>query len=286
MKKNLFAALLVLCGLIVAQTTARKAVVTTHEGTVQEVTIVSESSDSIQIQVLNSVLSMPKSSIRNITYPESGVTLEKIDQKLDTVITMQKNTYAAIKNNPLGSKKYGFEVNLPRLLYIKDEFFSATGTFSLFGVDRKAEIAFPFYYDKTKYVSEENKPSRSLQVFTLDCQYRYFLNFFDNVQNGFYISGGARYANLHGTLGEDDQLLNWNNNTEEPKNDSENKFGLGFGFGYRVFSKKGFYWGFSFTAGRYITGKSNRFTGSFFTLNDDDDEMYYDLELLKFGWAF
>jgi len=285
MKKNLLAALLVLCGLIVAQTTGRKAVVTTHEGTVQEVTIVDESSDSIRIKVLNSVISMPKSGIRNITYPESGVTLEKMDQKLDTVITMQKSTYAVLKNNPLGSKKYGFEVNLPRLLFIKDEFFSATGTFSLFGVDRKAEIAFPFYYDKTKYVNDENKPSRSLQVFTLDCQYRYFLNFFDNVQNGFYISGGARYANLHGTLGEDDQLLNWYDNTNEHKIDSENKFGLGFGFGYRVFSKRGLYWGFSFTTGRYLTGNNNRFTGSFFTL-DDDDEMYYDFELLKFGWAF
>jgi len=64
---------------------------------------------------------------------------------------------------------------------------------------------------------------------------------------------------------------------------NENKFG--FGFGYRVFSKKGLYWGFSFTAGRYVTGKSNRFTGGFLTL-DDDDEQYYDFELLKFGWAF
>jgi len=284
MKKNLLAALLVLCGLIVAQTTGRKAVVTTNEGTVQEVTIVDESSDSIRIKVLNSVISMPKSGIRNITYPESGVTLEKVDQKLDTVITMQKNTYAALKNNPLGSKKYGFEVNLPRLLYIKDEYFSATGTFSLFGIDRKAEIAFPFYYGKNKNGSDENNTARSLQVFTLDCQYRYFLNFFDNVQNGFWISGGARYANLHGTLGEDDNLFDWGINGDGKK-DTENKLGLGFGFGYRVFSKKGLYWGFSFTAGRYVTGKSNRFTGGFLTL-DDDDEQYYDFELLKFGWAF
>ena len=60
------------------------------------------------------------------------------------------------------------------------------------------------------------------------------------------------------------------------------KFGIGFGIGYRYFSRSGLYWGTSLTVGRYFTGTNKMIAG------DDilDWEGYVDIELLKFGIAF
>jgi hypothetical protein len=91
---------------------------------------------------------------------------------------------------------------------------------------------------------------------TQDIHYRYFLG---NTQNGFYLSDFAR--------------------------DTETKLGLGVGLGYRFFSYKGLYWGASLNVGRYLIGERDRFRGSFFGL-DADNESIIDVDLLMFGWAF
>lgn len=190
--------------------------------------------------------------------------------KIDSIYSLEKKIYREVKNEPLADKKFGVEFNFVRLL-LMNEAFSLSGSFSVFNVNRHAELAFPVYY-------QHPKNSADLTEFTLDCHYRYFLG---RYQNGFYLSAFTRYAYLNGTLG-DNELF------ESPSpgiKDTEHKLGIGVGLGYRIFSYKGLYWGTSLSFGRYIIGQSKKFAGDFLSL-DDDEEYILDVELLKFGFAF
>lgn len=189
--------------------------------------------------------------------------------KIDSIYNFQKKMYSESKNSPLAGKTVGVELNLFRVLLV-DEMPTASGSVTLFNVDRHAEISFPFYF-------QGQKKSTDLIEFTLDCHYRYFLG---NTQNGFYLSGFARYAYLKGRLGEDYLF-----GAPAGSISDENKVGVGVGLGYRKFSYRGLYWGASFSFGRYVVGENNKFASSFFSL-DDDSEYILDVELLKFGWAF
>ena len=196
--------------------------------------------------------------------------------KIDSIFALQKKMYSEIKNEPLKNKKYGVELNLFRLLTMaSNSSYSISGSFSLFNIDRKAEIAFPFFYQK----SPTEKMFASPNSLTLDCHYRYFLG---NTQNGFYMSAFTRYANLNGITGANYSLLT--NEATGPR-ETENKLGLGIGLGYRYFSYKGFYWGSSLSVGRYLFGHNDKFASGF-SLSNDDGEYIIDMELLKFGWAF
>lgn len=189
--------------------------------------------------------------------------------KIDSIYRLQQKMYSEQKNNPLYDKTYGIEANLFRLILLDN--FSFSGGFSYFDKKHNAEIAFPIYY-------QNPKKSTDLTALTVDCHYRYFLG---NTLNGFYISGFTRLAQLNGTLGYND-LFGDDTPTEKG---SETKIGLGFGLGYRIFSYRGLYWGSSFSIGRYVIGKNDKFHGGFLSY-DDDDEYIFDLELFKFGWAF
>jgi hypothetical protein len=195
-----------------------------------------------------------------------------VNAKIDSIYQLQKKIYAEIKNQPLINKKVGIEFNFVRLLLIEDAF-TLSGGLSFFSVNRQAEIAFPIYYCNPK-------DPKDLKEWTIDCHYRYFLG---NTQNGFYLSGFTRYAHLSGYAGNNDDLL-WEGSTDGQKL-SEDKIGIGVGIGYRKFSYKGLYWGFSFSFGKFITGEQNKFFGKFLAL-DDDAKYIYDCEILKFGWAF
>ncbi len=191
--------------------------------------------------------------------------------KIDSIYSLEKKIYREVKNEPLAHKKFGIEVNVLRLLLL-DKAFTFSGSFSLFNVDRHAEIAFPVYY-------QNPKNSADLTEFTLDCHYRYFLG---RYQNGFYLSAFTRYAYLKGTLGDNDLF---NSPLPGAPKDTEHKLGIGIGLGYRIFSYRGLYWGTSLSFGRYFIGKNSRFAGDFLAL-DDDEEFILDVELLKFGFAF
>jgi hypothetical protein len=193
--------------------------------------------------------------------------------KIDTIYNIQKKIYKESKNEPLAGKKFGVELNLFRILLI-DKAVTLSGTFSIFNVNKQVEIAFPVYFDRP-----ENK--YDLRTFTIDCHYRYFLG---NTLNGFYLSGFVRYANLNGYEGNNGLDIFGNQNLIG-KSISENKIGIGFGLGVRKFSYKGLYWGVSVSFGRYFIGENNRFRGGFLTL-DDDEKFIFDIECLKFGWAF
>lgn len=195
-----------------------------------------------------------------------------IDQKIDSIYVKQKEIYQTIKNEPLGDKKYGIEINIFRLLGYRNDHYSFSGGFSLFDIDRNAEIAFPIFYSNT--VNDEEY----IRQFTLDCHYRYFLG---NTQKGFYISGFIRYANIRGYLGS--WLDCWYYEVNEI--DTENKIGIGIGIGFRTFSHKGFYWGTSLNLGGYYIGENCKFRGHGLWY-DNDEEVIIIFEILKFGWAF
>jgi hypothetical protein len=192
--------------------------------------------------------------------------------KIDSILTLQKKMYGESKNAPLTDKNFGIELNIFRLL-LMDKAVSLSGSFSIFSVNRHAEIAFPVYF------SNPDDPM-DLSDLTVDCHYRYFLG---NTQNGMYLSGFARFAHLDGYPG--DNSLYHSEGTAAENRIIENKIGAGVGIGYRKFSYKGLYWGASLNLGRYFFGKNDRFYGSSLSY-DDDNEIIIDVEFLKFGWAF
>ena len=191
--------------------------------------------------------------------------------KIDSIYLLQKKMYQETRRTPLADKKFGVELNIFRLLAIEKSV-SLSGGFSLFSVNRDAEISFPIFF------SNPGDP-KDLKEFTIDCHFRYFLG---NTQDGFYISTFARYAHLEGYKGTNDLIFD-NNRFKEKR--VENKLGIGVGIGYRIFSYKGFYWGTSTSFGRFFVGDNNQFYGSFLAL-DDDEKFIFDFELLKFGYAF
>jgi hypothetical protein len=192
--------------------------------------------------------------------------------KIDSILMLQKKMYGETKNEPLAGRKFGVELNIFRLL-LMDKALSLSGSFSLFGANRHAEVAFPVYY------SNPDDPM-DLNDLTVDCHYRYFLG---NTQNGMYLSGFARFAHLDGYPGDNDPFDS--DGSAAGGRILEDKIGAGVGIGYRRFSYKGLYWGASLNLGRYFIGKNDRFYGSLLSY-DDDNEIIVDIEFLKFGWAF
>ncbi len=199
------------------------------------------------------------------------------EAKIDSVYQLQKQIYREIRNEPLAGKKLGVEFNFIRALIIEEDV-TLSGGFSLFDVDHNAEIAFPFYYANPG-------DWKNLYEITLDCHYRYFLG---NTRNGFYLSGFTRFAYLEG-YEEQSQVPFWDEPELAEIRTSQIKIGIGVGLGYRKFSYKGLYWGCSFSFGRYLAGRNNIFFSDWDNIasfNNDDGKYIFDIELLKFGWAF
>ena len=214
-------------------------------------------------------------------YTNSNITSINITQKGNSK-ELSRN-YETVKDNPLADKKWGIEINLIRLLFIhigQDEFnYTFSGGVSLFNINRHVELAFPIFYYHIKN-EVDNEYEESLRQFTLDCHYRRFLG---KTQKGFYISGFIRYANIRGT-----KENGWYNGYEELNLSTENKIGIGFGFGYRIFSEMGLYWGVSLNIGIYLIGENYIFDEDPlpFVYPFDDSIIIFNCELLKFGWAF
>ncbi len=135
--------------------------------------------------------------------------------------------------------------------------------------DRGAEVSFPF-----QILNEENN-----QNFTLDMHYRKFLG---EAQKGFYLSGFGRYGYL-----SQKYLSSETATFLENKNFTDSRFGIGVGIGYRIYSKSGLYWGTSFNIGRYLIyaePADDLFQGLGFL--SGLGKGIFDIELLKFGYAF
>ena len=199
------------------------------------------------------------------------------DVKIDLINNLQKEAFMALKNEPLRGKSFGIEINPFRpLAWNKKKSFS--GGFSLFSVDRNAELVFPVFY---------SKPQRkySMSTFTFGFHYRRFIG---NSQDGTYLSLFIRYAYLEGV-----RVKPYSYYTESDLKDRAhvNKLGIGIGFGYRKFSHVGIYWGVGFCLGWYIFGKSDIFRHEDIFVDpssfiNNDMALIIELKLLKIGWAF
>lgn len=188
---------------------------------------------------------------------------DQVNERLEQVLENQRIMMERLAPDPLKGRHFGVEFNLPRAL-LYDEFHSLSGGVSLFPPGLNAEIAFPVFYGR----SDTDPGPPHVTTWLVDAHYRYFLA---ETRHGFYISGFVRYAHLSGTL------------ERQPGDGTVSKLGLGCGIGYRVFSKRGPYWGTSLSLGRYVLGRNDRFAGDDF---GDDMAAIVDVELLKFGWAF
>lgn len=170
---------------------------------------------------------------------------------------------------PLEGKRFGVEINIPRLLVYSDSWQSASGTFSWFDYDNKAEIALP--WEIAKYKKIDYDPAEiHIDVVDVDLHYRKFLG---KELGGFYLSGFGRVSYLNGILDQEDTYK------------KTTKVGFGVGLGYRLFPKnQRFYWGAGLIVGRYVTGKHNIYRHIDFIL--EDSSVIVDVEFLKFGYAF
>ena len=205
-------------------------------------------------------------------------------QKLDSLMAGQQRVINAVADEPLAGKNFGIEVNPFRLLALGiGSDFAASGSVSLFNVSRSAEIAIPLLYkhNSTKAIQDLRAKSE-FNLVTADVHYRQFLG---HSQNGFYLSGFGRLANLNGNRNTDRSNLLFDFDTASSANLSVTKFGVGVGLGYRIFSHRGIYWGTGMSFGRYLGGKSDQFRSASGFI-DDDAEIIFDVEFLKFGWAF
>lgn len=197
--------------------------------------------------------------------------LTQLELKLDQALNNQTEIKDKVSNNPLGDRAYGVEVNFLRFLFTD----TLSGTVSYFDHDNQAEWAFPIYFERYQ---EDWEPKSITYVATLDVAYRQFLG--DTV-NGFYLSGFSRATYIKGPV-SDYYWNDYSKSTTVTKYDRELKFGVGVGIGYRIFSKKRYYWGTSLSLGKYLIGENYKYDHAIV----DDLGVIFDIELLKFGYAF
>ncbi len=207
--------------------------------------------------------------------------IDTVLQNQRTMLQMQQQILGAVQPPPpLAGKSAGIELNLARLLVsTASDYFTLSGTVSLFSVLRSGEIAFPFFYQsgtgKMKDSFNGTPFEVPLTLLNLDVTYRHFLG---KVQDGFYFSVGARYTYIKGLEGAD--LIVFSVNQGGPESSTQ-RLGAYFGLGYRYFTQSGFYWGTSLIYGRYFGGERD-----YLEVLWDDGKIILDVELLKFGYAF
>lgn len=202
--------------------------------------------------------------------------------KLDTVIRYQKemskqegeiyNEVVRYKD-PLENKRFGIEFNPAYFLVSSSQsYLVLSGGFSLFDIDRHAEITCPIFFQ-----SGTPKKEHDLTLWNQDLIYRRFLG---QHQDGFYISGGLRFTHIRGEQSDFSIFgigIGSSSNTI-----TTDKLGAMFGIGYRYFSSSGLYWGVSVVYGAYFSADERSISG----VTLDDTKTILDLELLKFGYAF
>jgi hypothetical protein len=193
------------------------------------------------------------------------------DEKIDRIAGQVDELHEVVVRSPLEGKNWGVEINPIYLLFV-DKGIGLTAGVSNFSWTRKAEIAFPIIYEKQDDLGGGS-------ALTIDAHYRRFLS---GRQRGFYISGFGRYQ--HANYRSISYCVIDGGCPEEEK--TLDRGGVGFGIGYRIFSRMGLYWGTSLSLGRYIVGGK---------VEDNElpnvpslwfKDVIFDVELLKIGFAF
>lgn len=216
-------------------------------------------------------------SIQSVAQTEQE---QKIQAKLDSLILMQKQLKSMQQDiynstvyvDPLKDKRFGIEVN--PMSFFAGNF---TAGLQLFDLDRTAEFSIPIsYYHPIKFFDSTDDEYE----FSVDLQYRKFPG---EHQNGFWFGGGVRYT-LANELVRDSKYINsgYGYGYYDYTSHLEKKsyFGIMTGIGYRYYTQSGFYWGCSFSAGRYFNVHESTEDYNYRT------PYFYDLELLKIGFTF
>jgi hypothetical protein len=197
-------------------------------------------------------------------------------------VMMRQDSITAAPNKPTGlvtslppaNKTMGVEWSPVRLLVgTTDDSYKTQilGGVSLFSIDRRAEIAFPFLYMFGKL---DDVPAK---IVNFDVTYR---RFFKKQQKGFYYSAGLRYNFLQGAVASKD-LLNKQGHTNEQL--TQSRAGIYLGIGFRHFFKNGLYWGTSFILGLYSNKVDPRF---YFGHDLPPMDFIGAMDIGKFGYAF
>ncbi|MBN2366256.1 MAG: hypothetical protein EH225_09795 [Calditrichaeota bacterium] len=139
-----------------------------------------------------------------------------------------------------------------------------SGEVNLWNVSRSAEINIPFQYVKNPFVFDDENEDWDLRYYTIGVYYRYF---FSQKQEGFFAQAGWQYAGASVKEGGQEATGSLNS--------------ILFGFGYRLISDGGLFWGCGLSVGR-AWGKVEA---------PDGDEVQgsglnIDIDLLKFGYAW
>lgn len=219
----------------------------------------------------------------NTASPASdGQVLQRVDGKLDRVLENSEQERRAYVDQPLGERKNGIEFNFFRPLLWDEGERTLSGTYSRFDTDSNVEIAVPVMYsagdqDDGYFINGQPRNADELRSVTVDVHYRQYLG---HRLDGFYLSGFTRVAHLDGSL-------NYDYMNDRFQSARETKMGVGVGLGYRIISRSGLYWGMSVNLGRYFVGDSDIFEDSdSLSANLDDEEVIFDIEFFKFGYAF
>jgi hypothetical protein len=179
-------------------------------------------------------------------------------------------SYSLYSESLNSQKIVGFEFNPFYLVILNpgennETYYS--GTVSLFDHMHDAEIAIPFSYRKDA--------GDDYKEYTLDLHYRKFLN---DYVGGLYLSGFVRYAKMEGYL----------SGGEYGKDNfaKQSKIGLGVGIGYRYFDPIGLYWGCSLGLGHFLNSEDSQKFDTDMIINAGANDYIFDVEFLKFGYAF
>lgn len=188
-------------------------------------------------------------------------------EKLDSLMQISKEIRMEVRKiNPLLDKRYGVEINPAFPLLAAGDGIALTGGLQVFHWDRRAEISFPFQIFK----------EGSNGLFTQDAHYRRFLG---PTQGGAYLSAFARYSYIA------TDIFSWspeNGNTSTYFTD--HRAGVGFGIGYRLYSRKGLYWGMSLNLGRNLIAQDqDGFPEADIFI--DFGKTIFDVEFFKFGFS-
>jgi len=173
-------------------------------------------------------------------------------------LVLSVNALAQQASEQLGNgKKMGVALNPVLLLF---QWGSAEVNF--WNISRSAEINIPIQFASDPFFID--KDNLDVRIFSLGAYYRYFFN---EKQKGFFIQGGWIYG--HASVKESGDEASGNQNS------------ILFGFGYRLISQKGLFWGVALGAGR-----------SWGTIKDPDGDevrgsgLAIDVDFLKFGYAW
>lgn len=164
----------------------------------------------------------------------------------------------------------GIEINAVSLIIPEKNIQKFGIAYSLYSASRNAELRFPVNIVQEEYTHEGESYKNIL--FTVDADYRYFLN--NNKINGLFVSTHARAAIL----------------TEDRDNKYSTKLGAGLGLGYKYMPKNSkFTLGMGIKATRYFLGDDDIFGGNntyYLKALSDDGPSSVTYEFFHIGYRF